>query len=268
MQPPWQPQVPNAVPAQFASPYPDEGDGVSAIRAVKAVFADPNLKNNLLLGIVFMVIPIVGPIALSGWMCECHQRLIRRHPNPLPKIDFSDFGEYIKRGLTVFLVSLIITMPVLLIAYVIMGAAGAAVYVSIAATGEPIVAILVGLVVGLFGLLGLFALNVVVNAAHTRAELTEDFSEALKLGKILSYSRITFGTVIVKNITFGFIAFGMVLIGILLCYLGLYPAIVVIQIAALHLRYQVYRDYLNRGGEEITLKAPQQLPSEARAPGY
>jgi hypothetical protein len=268
MQPPWQPQLPQAAPAEYLSPGPSHEAGVSALRAVKAVFADQNIKNNLLIGIVFMLIPIVGPLAMSGWMCEAHQRLLRRHPNPMPKIDFGDFGDYIKRGLPVFLSSLIITLPVIFIAYVVMGGAAFATFAAVAATGEPLVGILVGAISGIVALLVLFALGVVINAAHTRAELTEDLGEALKLGQIMSYSKATFGQVLLKNITFGFIAFCLILVGILLCYLGLYPAIVVVQIAAMHLRYQIYSDYLARGGEPITLKPPQTLPSEARAAGY
>lgn len=268
MQPPWQPQLPTAAPAEYMSPGAGDAAGVSALRAVKAVLSDPNAKTNVLLGIVFMLIPIVGPMALSGWMCESHQRHLRKHPNPMPKIDFGDFGEYIKRGIPVFVSSLIVTLPVLFIAYAVMGAGAFATFAAIAATNEPLVGIAVGAVVGIIGLVVMFSLGVVVNAAHTRAELTEDLGEALKIGKVLGYAKATFGQVLIKNITFGFIAFGMVLIGILLCYLGLYPAIVVVQIAAMHLRYQVYSDYLAKGGEPIPLKPPQALPSEARAPGY
>ncbi|GMV12535.1 MAG: hypothetical protein AMXMBFR56_07590 [Polyangiaceae bacterium] len=268
MQPPWQPQLPNPAPAEYLSPGAGDGQGVSVIGAVKAVLADQNAKTNVLLGIVFMLIPIVGPIALSGWMCEAHQRLLRRHPNPMPKIDFNDFGEYIKRGLAVFLSSLIITLPVLFIAYAVMGAAGFATFAAIAGTNEPLIGVAVGVVVGLFGFVLLLALSVVVNSVHTRAELTEEVGEALKFGKVMGYARATFSTVLVKNIAFSFVAFGLVLVGILLCYLGLYPAIVVVQLASMHLRYQIYTDYLAKGGEPIPLKPPQALPSEARAPAY
>lgn len=268
MQSPWQPQQAAAAPAEYLTPGAGDGEGVSVIRAVKVVFADQNVKTNVLLGIVFMLIPIVGPIALSGWMCESHQRFLRRHPNPMPKIDFNDFGEYIKRGLAVFIASLITTLPILFLTYAVFGAAGFATYAAIATTNEPAVGIAVAALVGLVGLLFVLALSVVVNAVHTRAELTEEVGEALKLGKVLSYARATFGTVLLKNIVFSFVAFGMVLIGILLCYLGLYPAIVVVQLAAMHLRYQIYSDYLAKGGEQIPLKPPQVLPSEARPLGY
>lgn len=261
MQPQWQPQMP--APAQL-TPGPGASEGVSALRAVKAVFEDQNWKNNVLIAIVFMIIPIVGPIALAGWMCEVQQRLIRRHPNPIPKIDFGDFGEFIKRGLPVFLTQLIVSLPLLFLAYGFIGGSVFAAVAAGAATDEPIVALLVGILAGLVSLVVLFALGVVVNAAQTRAELTEDLGQALSPGKVLSYSKATFVRVIVKNITFGFIALGIVLLGIVACYIGLYPAIAVLQIAAMHLRNQIYLDYLARGGEPIELKPPQFLPSEAR----
>ena len=250
--------------AQYLAPGPATPAGVSALRAVSAAWNDQNFKNNVLLGLVFLLIPIVGPIALSGWMCEAHQRLLRRHPNPMPKIDFGDFGDYIKRGLAVFLSSLVIAIPVMIVVYVFMAAAGFATFAVIAATNEPILGIAVGIVVGLISIVVTLALSVVVNAVHTRAELTEDFGKALSFGKVMGYAKATAGTVIVKNLAFMLIALGIVLVGLMLCYLGVYPAAVLLQIASMHLRYQIYQDYLAKGGEPIELKPPQPLASEAR----
>lgn len=261
MQPPWQPQTP--APAQF-TPGPGAPEGVSSLRAVKAVFEDANWKNNVLLGLLLMIIPIVGPIAFSGWMCEVQQRLVRRHPNPIAKLDFADFGELIKRGLPVFLTSLIIMLPVMFLVYAFMGGAAFAAFAAGAATNEPLIAIAVGVVVGLIALVLSLLLGVVINAAHTRAELTEELGQALSFGKVMSYSKATAGQVLVKNFTFMFLAMGIMLLGALACYIGMYPAIAVIQIAAMHLRNQIYMDYLSKGGEPIEMKPPQLLPSEAR----
>jgi hypothetical protein len=48
----------------------------------------------------------------------------------------------------------------------------------------------------------------------------------------------------------------------LMCYIGLYPAIAVLQIAAFHQRRQIYAWYLTQGGEPIQMKDPQPLQSE------
>jgi hypothetical protein len=260
---PWQVQA--AAQAEYVTPGPADAGGVSALGAVSAVWNDPNFKTNVLLGLVLMLIPVVGPIALSGWMCEAHQRLLRRHPNPMPKIDFGDFVDYIKRGLAVFLSSLVVTLPIFLVAYALAFGAGFGAFAVTAATHEPLAGVAVGLVAGVILIAVSLLLSTVVNAVHTRAELTEDFGKALSFGKVMSYAKATAGTVIVKNLAFMFIAVGIALVGLLLCYFGIYPAAVLIQIAAMHLRYQIYADYLAKGGEPIEVKAPQQLASEASA---
>lgn len=246
-------------PAGTARPF-------GAIPAVKAVFEDPDWKTNVLLALVFIMIPIVGPIALGGWMCETHQRLVRKHPKPVPKIDFSDFGEYIKRGLHVFLVGLIVSLPLSFVLMIVMFGGMFAAGAVTAATSEPLAGLGVGIGVGFVGMLLLLLLSPITNAATTRAELTENFGEALKFGQLMGYAKATFGKVVVKSITFGFVGFGIILLGMLLCYIGMYPAAAVLQIAAMHLRHQIYDDYLARGGEPIPLAAPQPLPSEARPP--
>jgi hypothetical protein len=256
------PYAAQAEPAM--TPGPSSATPAGAIAAVKAVFDDPDWKSNVLLGLVFLLIPIVGPIALSGWMCEVHQRRVRRHPRPVPKIDFGDFAEYIKRGLTVFLVQLVVSLPLSFVFMGIIVVGGIGVGAAAAGTNEPLIGIGVGVGVGLVGMLVLLLLSPITNAATTRAELTENFGEALSFGKLMSYAKATFGMVLVKTITFGLVSTGIVLLGLMLCYLGLYPAMVIVQIASMHLRHQIYEAYLARGGEPIPLKAVQPLPSEAR----
>ena len=139
-----------------------------------------------------------------------------------------------------------------------------------AATGEPLVAaaLLVAVVTG--GVLLSLAFAVVLNAAFTRAELTESFGDALSPGALVHYSRTTWHKVIVKSIAFAFVGFGIVLCGMALFCVGLYPAMVILQIAGVHLRWQIYRYHVGRDGEPISVKEPQAIPSEtARAPyGY
>jgi hypothetical protein len=258
MQPPWSPEA--AVPA-YLTPGPDETD-VSSVESFRQVFQDPEWKTNVLLALVLMMIPIVGPIALGGWMCEAHQRFIRKHPRPIPKIDFSDFGDYIKRGLPTFLSGLLIGIPIYLLSYVFIGGAVIAGVVVANVTGEPLAGAAVGLLACLIAMLVMIAFSAVLNAVHTRAELTEEFSLAIKLGDVMAYTKRTFGKWLWKSISFTFLTFGVVIIGMLMCYIGLYPAIAVLQIAAFHQRRQIYAWYLTQGGEPIQMKDPQPLQSE------
>lgn len=256
------PLAPPPPPPGPLTPGPSQPRTISPLGAVRFVFEGPDWKNNMLLGSVLMLIPIAGPICFCGWMAEAHQRLVRRHPQPLPKFDFSDFGHYLSRGVMVFLVNLVMTLPFLMVFYALLiGVVFGAIAIG-AATDEPLAAVAVGGVAGLFTFLIMIAVSSVMNAAMTRAELTEDFGKSLNFGPMLGYARSTFARFFVKQLVFGLIGAGIILLGALACYIGMYPALFVLQAASMHLRWQLYDDHVGRGGEPIELKPPQWLPSE------
>ena len=127
--------------------------------------------------------------------------------------------------------------------------------------------VIVGVVVLAFVFVCLLGLGVLVNAVQTRAELTESLGESLSPHAVLSYARSTLLVVVIKGLAFSVLSVGILLVGLALLCLGAYPAGAVVQIAAAHLRWQIYRHHVDRGGDPITLKEPQPLPSEAaRAP--
>jgi len=276
MQSPWHvPAHPGAAPPppapiQQMSPGPAQPEPLSALDAIRFVLRSNELKNNLLFGVLLMVIPIAGPICFAGWMCETHQRLLRRHPEPVPKFDFGDFGHYLSRGVAGFLVGLVVSLPLMLLFYGIAAAGTFGFFALMAATDEVLFGVAFAAVLSIIAILMWMFMMILMNAAATRAELTEDFGMSFKLGEIWSYASRTWSKVLVKMITFGFLGFGIVLLGMLACYIGIYPAVVVIQIASMHLRYQIYQHYLAEGGAPIPVKPPQWLPSELQRmqPGY
>jgi hypothetical protein len=50
----------------------------------------------------------------------------------------------------------------------------------------------------------------------------------------------------------------VLLLGLLLCCVGTYPATALVMLAQAHLYLQLYELFLQRGGEPIPLKSPQQ----------
>lgn len=255
------------VPYTPQVPAPEEtGDGqVRAFDALKFLFRDPDWQHNLLIGSVFYMIPMVGALALMGWHCEIMQRLVRKHPKPIPKLELSDLTHYLGRGVTPFVVSLLMSLPismgisVVAVAIMMVGAAGAA------TTREPAVMILVGGVGFLLSWVVGLLLGIVMNAAMTRAELTEDFGAALALGKIIDYAGKTWWRVLLSNFVYGLVATPLIFIGYALCFVGMYPALIVIVTGMTHLRHQQYASYLLEGGEPVAIKPAATIPSEAQA---
>jgi len=140
-----------------------------------------------------------------------------------------------------------------------MGVAGAA------ATREPAVMILVGVVgIVLSWIVGLL-LGAVMNAAMTRAELTEDFAASLSMGRILDYAGKTWWAVLLSNFVYSLVATPLIFVGYAMCFVGMYPALIVIVTGMTHLRHQQYGHYLAKGGEPVAIKPAASIPSEAQA---
>ncbi len=240
--------------------------------AFKFLFQDANALNNILIGAVMNLIPILGPIVLMGWHCEILQRLVKGHPKPIPKLDFNDFLYFLGRGVAPFVVTLIATLPMTLIVLVLMfaGMFGAALLGSALRLNEPGKEFLLfgGLALGflLFFLLMIF-FNIVVSAALVRAELTEDIGKSLDLGRVWRFARATWKDFLVAYLVFIPVAMIVMFAGMLVVFVGIYAAIILINVAYVNLRWQVYMRYLARGGEEIPIQTKSgPLPSETPRP--
>ncbi|MFO1464487.1 MAG: DUF4013 domain-containing protein [bacterium] len=243
---------------------------IDFVGAFKFLFSNANALNNLLIGAVMNLIPIIGPIVLMGWHCEIIQRLVKRHEKPIPKLDFSDFLYFLGRGLAPFVVALIATLPLTLLIMVLMfgGMFGVALLESAfhreGGAPGPLIAGGMGIGALLFLLLILF-FNVIVSAALVRAELTEDIGKSLDLGKIWAFAKETWKDFLVAYIVFIPVAMIVMFAGMLVVFVGIYAAIILINISYVHLRWQVYERYLIRGGKAIPIQTKSgPLPSEAR----
>ncbi|MEM8531841.1 MAG: DUF4013 domain-containing protein, partial [Chloroflexota bacterium] len=98
-------------------------------KAFSYVFDDERWVTKVLLGGLLFLIPIVGQIALSGYMIKVAKNVVRNHPQPLPEV-FDNFGETIVQGLYAFVINLVYFIPYILLAIVfscipgILGAGG------------------------------------------------------------------------------------------------------------------------------------------------
>jgi len=240
---------------------------VSAIDALKFLFKDENWQHNLLIGSVYVLIPVVGQLALLGWHCEIMQRLARRNPRPIPKLEFSDLTHYLSRGITPFVMSLILSLPISLIVMVIMfvGMFGGAALV--AATGEPAVMIPIYILAFVVTWVVSLGIGVLMIGAMTRAELSEEVGYSLSMGAIFSYAGKIFWKALIANFVYGLLAGPIVMLGYIMCFVGLYPAMVIVGVGSTYLRSQLFQVYLARGGEPINIKAPVALPSEQLVQG-
>jgi hypothetical protein len=229
------------------------------------------------LGTVFLFIPLVGQIAIAGYQAEIFQRLVRRDPTPMPRLSFDDFSRYLSKGVGAYLAQLAIFFGLGAMMMPIFGMVGGVLVVT-AKHGHPSPAPIFALwAVMMFAML---VLTPLVQATSTRAAMVEDVGPTLQLGPLLRYARGTFGAALVGLVAYSVLSIPVLLGGGLLCAVGLYPAIVILQLGAVHLRWQIYEAHVARGGEAIPMKiapnlAPQFVPprpmyafQEEQAPAY
>jgi hypothetical protein len=82
-------------------------------KAFSFAFEDKDWIKKLGIGALLMIIPFIGWLVVAGWGIEITKRVIQHDPQPLP--DWSDFGGYLVKGLQVFVIGLVYSLPIILV---------------------------------------------------------------------------------------------------------------------------------------------------------
>jgi hypothetical protein len=202
---------------------------------------------NLLLVMVCQFIPILGPIVLLGYRAEVSVALsndpeLQQHP----KFTFDRFVEYLSRGVWPFLIGLILAIPMFPI---LVGALIAGFAIDPPGPGNPPI-----LAFALFGsalIVTSMALATLSVPMSFHAEMTGKFDLGGAFRFAAEFWRLLFGLAIVTGLIFTILAWVVSMLGILCCIVGIYPANSLILFAGQHLMVQLYREYLDRGGEPL-----------------
>ncbi|WP_202920853.1 DUF4013 domain-containing protein [Urbifossiella limnaea] len=209
----------------------------------------PNGWTNLLLATVCLFIPVVGPLVLLGYQAEMAERLVRDPDlRRYPDFSFDRFVELLTRGLWPFLLSLIaalVFIPVLIAAVFAAVAVGAA-------ANSPGVGAALAVAVYFFGIIGV---NAIMIPVQFYAEMANRFDLGGAVRFTLSFMKLVGGRAVVALLVLMLLTVPLLFLGMLACFVGVYPASIVGMMAGQHLMVQLYLDYLDRGGEEI-VKTP------------
>jgi hypothetical protein len=264
------PQPPKPQPPATPPPLPRDVSVMDALRFTTSGSSGwANVMYCALLYLSTQIIPILGLIVMQGFFAEVHRRLVLRHPEPYVRFDFSDLSNYLSRGVAPFVMTLVLALPFALVGVAL--AVGVVLLSSAAAAtafgGDEELAVLAGFGVAAVAFLPLALLWLALsNAAITRAELTGDLTKSFAFGAVWAYAARTWKRAIVCGILMAFVSIGLVIVGTLACFVGLFVTASIQMIASFHLRWQIYNEYLLEGGEPIELALWETLPSEAPKP--
>ena len=205
-------------------------------------------SRNLLWGSLALIstqlIPLVGQIVWFGYQAEVLDELerdpeIQAHPD----FDINRFSEYIGRGIWVFLMQLIVGLFTAMLALIgVVPALIAAIQLR-----EPLL-ILAGYAVMIpMILIGtMFTWPLIL---HVQLSRGFRFGAAMKFTS--SFLKKLWGQLLVTLIVHMLISGVLMIVGLFLLCIGIFPALVVQLMAQEHYMVQLYRIYLAEGGEPI-----------------
>jgi len=156
-------------------------------------------------------------------------------------------------------ITMLVIVPIMLI--LVLGAGGVVAAAAMATDGDQDAMTISMLILIPILFLGFFALSIVMNIAFTplmiRAGLTQDFRASFDFPWIKDFIRkMWYDTFLALLFLMG-VAMLASLLGLLACFVGIYPATAAMSLVQGHLYLQLYQLYLARGGEPIPLKPPE-----------
>ena len=209
----------------------------------------PGGSTNLLYGSLLilssMVIPVLGQVVLLGYQAEAAEDLkddpeIEAHPD----FDWNKLVPYLSRGVWPFLMQFLGSLIVAGLIFLAMGIGFAAGY----ATQEPAVGVVVGVVLYI-------PLLIVGSMLLWPLTLHAQLSKGFYFGPAVRFTtqivKRTGGQLFMAMLVHLLISIPLSILGLLLCLVGLFPAAMIQFMAQEHYMIQIYRIYLDEGGEPI-----------------
>jgi hypothetical protein len=222
-------------------------------------------------------IPILGQIVLIGWSALMMRRAVSGQDSPLPRLDFdfNHLGKLLTGGFKSFLMQLLWTVPLIFVVMTfvcVMYAGGFAMAMSARhGGGNEIghflgspggIATVIGVYVGLLGFIMIFSLPVQI--AAMRVELTDDFAAA-RFKAVMKTTKLLWKELLVGMFVMLLIRMTAGILGMCLCFVGLYPATAIVFVIQTFWHAELYRVYLEKGGEPLAI-GPLDVEAPAAQP--
>lgn len=228
--------------------------------SVSDFFKSPKWMMNLLLGGVCVLIPIVGPMVVLGWLITGFWARQDENCETFPDFDFSNFGKYLERGLWPFLVVFVVSMAfsivmvpltwVLMIPAMLVGGLSSGGHDANAGSCLGFIAMILMM---LFFAVMIFAMMLLLVPLKIRASLTQDFAKSFDVGFVKRFLALTWKEIVLSSLFIMLTGTLFVCLGMIVFCVGMYFAIVLVYFSWAHLNKQLYTLYLSRGGEPVPL---------------
>ena len=255
-------------PAGPRGPFrPHEHELMKYIEAYRFPFRSANWLPNLMCCLVAALVPIAGPMVLLGYQFEIIEALhLRGKQDDYPDFDLNRLMKYLLRGAWPFLAQLIVALPIALLGVIPFMVCYFGFLISMSPAGgsgnssaTPVWGALWGASYLFLILLQVVAM-VVTLPLVLRAGLMQDFGAAFNWGYVRDFLRRMWATAFLAELFLVFSALVLTLLGFLVCVGWLFVAPLV-QLAQAYLFWELYEEYLRRGGTELALQVQTVEPA-------
>jgi hypothetical protein len=253
------PYAPPADHGQYppAAPPLEVPGTVSVFDAIRFAFSSHVGFGNIALAFLLMIIPIVGPIVLVGWLAESHRRLARREGPPVLAFRFNDFVDYLMAGLVPFAAQMCATFIAVFPMSIFMGMGVAVAVPLFSGGGEPpiILILLFALFFCVVMLVVMVGVMVVMTSLQVRGELTGNFETTFNPAANWAFMKRQWKPIVGHSLLLGLVSIPLVFLGLIVFFIGIYFVAAALQFAQMHLRWQIYELDLRMGGEALPVRA-------------
>jgi hypothetical protein len=231
-------------------------------RALQAPFEHPQWAMTLLWETIAMMVPLVGPIVAFGYQTTMVEAIAREGLGAtMPPFVLERLGDYLVRGIRLFVVSLLVSLVVTPIGLVVMFTANllGAVLASREGALTFLGILLVFAGVAIFFLVLALAM-VLVTPLWVKAALESDLGRVFDLAFARDFMRRTGKVTLLAHLVLMVLNIGLMFVGFLACFIGMFPALGIAVLVLAHVFGQLYLIYLGRGGDPIALPAAPPAP--------
>jgi hypothetical protein len=239
------------------------------IEAYRYAFRSPRWLQNFACCLVAAFVPIAGVMVILGYQFDIVEALhLRGTTDDYPDFDVNRLGKYLLRGAWPFLVSLIVGLPIGLLGVIPIIVCYFGLVISISpAGGSSGASSWAGVWGALLAASYLFLIFLQVVASvlsiplMLRAGLMQDFGAAFDWHFFRDYLRRVGGTTFLAELFLIFSAVVLSLLGLLVC-VGWILVGPLVHLAQAYLLWELYEEYLRRGGTEVALQVKAVEPAD------
>ena len=236
-------------------------------RAVAYVFEQPSWPTTVLFLTAALFVPLMGPVVAFGYQAVLVEHLARGDDRGWPPFELDRLSDYLQRGLRVFLVSLVVSVVVtpLAMAVLVVGHAAALlaydpeVPLTLAVVGCAVLFEAVAFLAVVYGGLAL------TTPLWLRAALDSDLGAAFDVGFVRDFLARAWKPLLLSHAFMLAVSSALFLVGLLACFVGVFPAMALMLLVQAHVYAQLYRLYRDRGGRPA--EGAGRAPTLGMAPG-